>query len=166
MWPTATVAEAGKISCCPNYGQIGLSNHPKIHGYSVQREKGEKSRAGQPAPDSLNSTGNRRERSESRPTPQEDNANNCGSRDGKTYKDLTVEVKKACGSGRLNPDWVCTLMGLPVGWVSVNDEGKNRIDELRLLGNGCVPQTVEVAFRTLLKTLIDTGNKTIYYARK
>jgi hypothetical protein len=80
-------------------------------------------------------------------------------------------IKKHFGSGaKLNPDWVCTLMGIPVGWVSVDGEGKNRIDKLRLLGNGVVPQTAEVAFVTLLKTLvdidIDTENKTRYYTEK
>ena len=43
-WPTPTTAEAGKISCCPNYGQLGLSNHPDVHGYQVNRPKKEKSR--------------------------------------------------------------------------------------------------------------------------
>jgi len=49
-WPTVTVAEAGKISCQPNYGQLGLSNHPEVHGREVERPKGEKSRAGWPTP--------------------------------------------------------------------------------------------------------------------
>lgn len=31
-WPTPTAAEGGKISCQPNYGQVGLSNHPEIQG--------------------------------------------------------------------------------------------------------------------------------------
>jgi hypothetical protein len=30
----------------------------------------------------------------------------------------------------------------------------NRTDELRLLGNGCLPATVELAFRTLIQELI------------
>ena len=60
-WPTATVAEAGKISCTPNYGQTGLSNHPAIHGYSVQRNKLEKSRSGQAAPVNPSTDGSRLE---------------------------------------------------------------------------------------------------------
>lgn len=52
-----------------------------------------------------------------------------------------------------------THISLPVGWVSVNDEGKNRIDELRLLGNGVVPQVAEVAFRTLVKMLEKTDEQ-------
>lgn len=48
----------------------------------------------------------------------------------------------------LNPDWVCQLMGIPVGWV--HPEGvRNRVDELRMLGNGVVPQTAAKAFTTL-----------------
>lgn len=35
----------------------------------------------------------------------------------------------------------------PSGWVDAN---RNRIDRLRMLGNGVVPQTAELAFRTLL----------------
>jgi len=72
-------------------------------------------------------------------------------------------IKKHFGAGaKLNPDWVCTLMGLPVGWVSVNGEGKNRIDELRLLGNGCVPQVVSLAFTILLGKVVlpDENNNT------
>jgi len=41
-WPTPTVAEAGKIPNCANYGQVGLSNHPAIVG-EVTREKKVKS---------------------------------------------------------------------------------------------------------------------------
>ncbi|NKB52543.1 MAG: DNA cytosine methyltransferase [Rhizobiaceae bacterium] len=38
----------------------------------------------------------------------------------------------------------------PSGWVDAN---RNRIDRLRMLGNGVVPQTAEIAFRTLLMEL-------------
>jgi len=60
---------------------------------------------------------------------------------------------------QLNPRWVETLMGLPIGWVDPFHKGNhlactNRIDELRLLGNGVVPQTAERAFRVLLNRLL------------
>lgn len=45
-WPTVTTAEAGKISNRRNYGQIGLSNHPAIHG-QITRGPLVKDRAGQ-----------------------------------------------------------------------------------------------------------------------
>jgi DNA (cytosine-5)-methyltransferase 1 len=58
-----------------------------------------------------------------------------------------VETKPA--TKKLNPDWVCCLMGLPAGWVNQGDESSNRTDELRLLGNGVVPQTAAKAIQTL-----------------
>jgi hypothetical protein len=41
-WPTPTVMEAGKIGNQPNFGQLGLSNHPAIVGLP-DREKAVKS---------------------------------------------------------------------------------------------------------------------------
>jgi len=65
--------------------------------------------------------------------------------------------------GKLNPRWVETLMGLPIGWTmpsctelnnpEIYTACDNRVDELRLLGNGVVPQTVAKAFYTLLQRL-------------
>jgi len=68
------------------------------------------------------------------------------------YLSRTVNTE----SKKLNPDWVEQLMGLPVGWTQlsgVTDPNENRIDRLRLLGNGVVNQTAEKAFRTLLEGL-------------
>jgi hypothetical protein len=70
-------------------------------------------------------------------------------------------------NAKLNPRWVETLMGLPIGWTrpGCNDPRHpldptrdrsedvtvdNRTDELRMLGNGVVPAAAELAFRTLL----------------
>lgn len=54
---------------------------------------------------------------------------------------------------KLNPDWVETLMGLPVGWTQLSgaEPGENRIERLRLLGNGVVPQTAARAFEVLCR---------------
>jgi site-specific DNA-cytosine methylase len=64
---------------------------------------------------------------------------------------------------RLNPRWVAQLMGVPPDWVYPSEQERNRTDELRMLGNGCVPQTVAKAFTTLLADLcrkvIDSGTK-------
>ena len=46
MWPTPCAAEADKIGGQPNYGQLGLNNHPAIRG-PLAREPLNKSRAGQ-----------------------------------------------------------------------------------------------------------------------
>ena len=100
---------------------------------------------------------------------------------------LTGQVREN-GSGKLNPRWVETLMGLPVGWTmasclqpiaspasvammsfagnaedttqTVHALGQiavmtdNRTDELRLLGNGVVPATAAIAFKTLFAELL------------
>jgi len=47
--------------------------------------------------------------------------------------------------GKLNPNWVEQLMGLPVGWTG---DGP-RADRLRLLGNGVVPHTAAKAWVVL-----------------
>lgn len=50
---------------------------------------------------------------------------------------------------RLNsalPEW---MMGLPAGWIT-DVPGLSRNAQLKLAGNGCVPQQVELAFRLLL----------------
>ena len=92
-WPTPTGAEGSKIGNQPNYGQLGLSNHPEIVG-EIQREKLTKSGRwpietardhkafgvnGLADPDNPNTNGNR--------------------------------------GGLLNPAWVETLMGFPIGWT-------------------------------------------------
>jgi hypothetical protein len=48
-WPTPTVAEAGKISCNPNFGQRGLSNHPEMVG-RIKRSKKTKTKKGDAGP--------------------------------------------------------------------------------------------------------------------
>lgn len=91
-WPTPTTAEAGKISNNPNYGQLGLSNHPNVHGYKVQREKLHKDVKGKTKVKTGQQTQNKN--------------NTTGKNQGQ----------------RLNPNWVEQLMGLPVGWTQISTE--------------------------------------------
>ena len=80
----------------------------------------------------------------------------------------TLKLGSQVGQGKLNPRWVETLMGLPVGWCmpSCNElsdidythdfyykKNDSRIDELRLLGNGVVPATAELAFKLAVQSL-------------
>ena len=77
--------------------------------------------------------------------------------------ELGDEGRQMC-TAKLNPRWVETLMGLPIGWTmpsctetndkSIHTACDNRTDELRLLGNGVVPATAALAFETLLKEIL------------
>lgn len=51
---------------------------------------------------------------------------------------------------RLNAEFVEWLMGLPVGWVTSPELGLSRRQQLRLLGNGVVPQQAAAAVGALL----------------
>ena len=49
--------------------------------------------------------------------------------------------------GKLNALFVEYMMGLPVGWVT--DSGLSRAQQLKMLGNGVVPQQAELALKLL-----------------
>jgi DNA (cytosine-5)-methyltransferase 1 len=52
---------------------------------------------------------------------------------------------------RLNPEFVEYMMGLPVGWVT--NTGLSRTQQLKLLGNGVVPQQAYHAISLLMETV-------------
>ena len=115
-WPTPTVAEGGKIGNNPNYGQLGLSNHPQVHGYEVQRKPLHKDRkglpkAGQPDP-TKNSTSGKSQ--ESWGTPSTRDMSHPGK--NSNQKRITAQISNP---NKLNPSWVEQLMGLPVGWTQL-----------------------------------------------
>lgn len=53
---------------------------------------------------------------------------------------------------RLSPIFVEWLMGLPEGWVT-EVPGLSRTDQLKCLGNGVVPQQLELALQLLLQAI-------------
>jgi len=53
--------------------------------------------------------------------------------------------------GRLNPEFVEYMMGLPVGWVT--DAGLSRAQQLKMLGNGVVPQQAYHAISLIMDTV-------------
>jgi DNA (cytosine-5)-methyltransferase 1 len=57
------------------------------------------------------------------------------------------------GKGRLAPEFVEWMMGLPAGWVTAV-EGLSRNDMLRLLGNGVVPRQGAAGLDDLLHSVI------------
>ena len=57
------------------------------------------------------------------------------------------DVPDVLDQGRLNPKYVEYMMGLPVGWVT--DTKLSRAQQLKMLGNGVVPQQAEYALELL-----------------
>lgn len=53
------------------------------------------------------------------------------------------------GGEQLNPEFPEWMMGLPAGWVTAVP-GVSRTDQLKILGNGVVPQQGAAAVRHLL----------------
>jgi DNA (cytosine-5)-methyltransferase 1 len=56
---------------------------------------------------------------------------------------------------RLNAEFAEWMMGLPKGWLTAEDIGVRRNDQLRACGNGVVPQQAEMALRMLLQNIIE-----------
>ena len=57
------------------------------------------------------------------------------------------------GNHRLSAEFTEWMMGLPAGWVTAEDLGLKRNDQLKACGNGVVPQQAELALRILLQGL-------------
>ena len=108
FWPTVTTAEGGKIGCQANFGQVCLSNHPAIVGLPT-RLPGNKS--GRPCQASHSTSGSRQE---SWATPRANKTEGYSSAD---YRPTLNQQIQRQATGKLNPRWVETLMGLPIGWT-------------------------------------------------
>ena len=125
-WPTPTVSEAEKIGGKPNYGQVGLSNHPKVHGYEVQREKLHKDRKRKkkkwPTPSARDHKGTNSIEHIMGNTASK--RGHMGQLPNAILKDGLADQKNPNTTGKnqgqhLNPNWVEQLMGLPVGWTDL-----------------------------------------------
>ena len=58
------------------------------------------------------------------------------------------------GNHRLSAEFTEWMMGLPEGWVTAEDIGLKRNDQLKACGNGVVPQQAELALQILLQDTI------------
>ena len=63
------------------------------------------------------------------------------------------EVPAPLDQGKLNAKFVEYMMGLPEGWVT--DVGLSRSQQLKILGNGVVPQQAEYALELLWETYVN-----------
>jgi len=57
------------------------------------------------------------------------------------------------GNHRLSAEFTEWMMGLPEGWVTAEDLGLKRNDQLKACGNGVVPQQAELALRLLIQDI-------------
>ena len=164
QWPTPTASEGSKIPSRPNYGQVGLSNHPDIVG-TPDRPKMAKNRKGI------------RQNKWSTPTARDHKdgtAESCSNVPENGLLGRTIHEGQNQPNAALNPDWVEWLMGVPIGWSSpdplpegaweewitditsgtwwdterdiprVTTERTNRNKRLKALGNGIVPRCIPV----------------------
>ncbi len=109
-WPTPTAGEGSKIGNQPNYGQKGLSNHPSIVGLPdrAKLNKSGKSQESWPTPRA----------NKVHPEIPEENREHLANRN---KANLEEDIAGHCGkaTGKLNPNWVEHLMGLPAGWTDL-----------------------------------------------
>lgn len=70
----------------------------------------------------------------------------------------TTPPRRAGGKPQLSARFVEWLMGLPDGHVTELDLGLSRERQLRMLGNGVVPQQAALAVHTLIHTAKDVEN--------
>ena len=119
------------------------------------------------------------------PTPRASEYKDCGPVGSKSHthmdakRYLCAKVKNANKpKEHLNPDWVEKLMGVPTGWTALDgnsnewqnnwsgdwegntprttDIKKDRVDRIRMLGNGVVPATAAKAW-TVLSARLNKG---------
>jgi len=57
------------------------------------------------------------------------------------------------GNHRLSAEFTEWMMGLPAGWVTAEEIGLKRNDQLKACGNGVVPQQAEMALKILLQDI-------------
>ena len=104
-WPTPTTAEGTKIGNQPNFGQVGLSNHPSIVGHPDRAK--------------LNKSGKSQE---SWGTPRSSTAMSATITENlvnRNVGNLEEQQGRQSIGGKLNPNWVEHLMGLPAGWTDL-----------------------------------------------
>lgn len=126
FWPTPTASEGRKIPSKANFGQIALSNHPSIVGLP-NRPKGTKDG----------------KKEQFWPTPtardyRDGTAKSCANSPIKSI--LGRKVHDPCTypveltpleNGKLNPEWVRSLMGFPRGWLDLDPEARGRLRPAR-----------------------------------
>ena len=130
-----------------DYKGRDLSSRNGGAGLSHAVETGELTHAGQPAREKFSING---KNPGQWPSPHGNCMTGAG-RQGRQGGD-NLQTKT---NGLLNAEWVEQLQGLPPDWTKLSyaDPEDNRVDRLRLLGNGVVPQTAAKAIITLMSRM-------------
>ena len=120
-WPTPQAADGGKIGSKPNFGQVGLSNHPALHGYP-EREPMQKSREGDGQTTNLSGWNSPRATDGSNGGPNQsggalsNDAAGSATPPGQTQSGSPSETGN---KGVLNPALPLWLQGFPSDWLMV-----------------------------------------------
>ena len=150
-WPTPTASEGIKIGSQPNYGQLGLGNHPAIVGLPLREKINKNGKSPDSWPTPTASTGGPGENQEnprgnhqgnplattvnwSTPQTRDYRSGHPNRReDPQRSKNLNDQMEKV--NAKLSPDWVAQLMGLttfhtqlPLTW------GRHKIESI---GSAC-----------------------------
>lgn len=80
---------------------------------------------------------------------------------GRAAPPPTTPPRRAGGKPQLSARFVEWLMGLPDGHVTGADLDLSRVRQLRMLGNGVVPQQAALAVHTLIHTAKDVENVSV-----
>jgi len=120
-WATPQAADGGKIGSKPNFGQVGLSNHPALHGYP-EREPMQKSREGDGQTTNLSGWNSPRATDGSNGGPNQSG----GALSNAPPGSATPSGQTQSGSpsetgskGVLNPALPLWLQGFPSDWLMV-----------------------------------------------
>jgi len=120
-WATPQAADGGKIGSKPNFGQVGLSNHPALHGYP-EREPMQKSREGDGQTTNLSGWNSPRATDGSNGGPNQSGgalSNDAAGSATPLGQTQSGSPSETGSKGVLNPALPLWLQGFPSDWLMV-----------------------------------------------
>jgi len=127
-WPTPQAADGGKIGSKPNFGQVGLSNHPALHGYP-EREPMQKSREGDGQTTNLSGWNSPRATDGSNGGPNQSGgalSNDAAGSATPLGQTQSGSPSETGSKGVLNPALPLWMMGYPIYWVQCAPQKRGR----------------------------------------
>jgi len=127
-WATPQAADGGKIGSKPNFGQVGLSNHPALHGYP-EREPMQKSREGDGQTTNLSGWNSPRATDGSNGGPNQSGgalSNDAAGSATPLGQTQSGSPSETGSKGVLNPALPLWMMGYPIYWVQCAPQKRGR----------------------------------------